>query len=98
MLTACTHISIVRSLMKSQWSGFSTSTTPQGYSRPRTFRPRTSNNVFAPQTANGTASFSCLTWKYITVHFHSSKFVAVTIYTEINIQQIVESVSYFQIV
>ena len=52
-----TNTSRVRSLIKSQCSGFSTSTTPHGYRRPRTLRPRTSITVFDPTTANGTASY-----------------------------------------
>lgn len=51
-----TYISMVLSLMKSQWSGFSTSTTPHGYIRPLTFLPLTSITVLAPITAKGTAS------------------------------------------
>lgn len=52
-----TYISMVLSLMKSQWSGFSTSTTPHGYIRPLTFLPLTSITVLAPITAKGTASY-----------------------------------------
>ena len=48
---------MVRSLTKSLCSMFSISTTPHGYSRPRTFLPRTSNVCVEPTTANGTDSF-----------------------------------------
>jgi len=51
-----TYMSIALSLMKSQCSGFSTSTTPHGYMRPLTRRDLTSITVFDPITANGTAS------------------------------------------
>ena len=48
------RMSIWRSLTKSQCSSLSTSTTPHGYSRPRTSRP---SGVFTswsePTTANG---------------------------------------------
>jgi len=50
------YMSIARSLMKSQCSGFSTSTTPHGYMRPLTRRDLTSITVFDPITANGTAA------------------------------------------
>ena len=43
--------------MKSQCSGFSTSTTPHGYIRPRTLRPLTSMIWFDPTTANGIAVY-----------------------------------------
>ncbi len=49
----CTHTSIVRSLRKSLCSGFSTSTTPHGYRRPRIFFPFTSISWLEPITANG---------------------------------------------
>ena len=51
-----THISMVRSLRKSQCSGFSTSTTPQGYRRPRTDFPLTSIICVLPTMANGMLS------------------------------------------
>ena len=54
-LKQATYMSMVLSLMKSQWSGFSTSTTPQGYIRPLTLRPFTSMIELAPTTAKGTA-------------------------------------------
>ena len=44
---------MVRSLRKSLCSGFSTSTTPQGYSRPLTFFPLASICWLDPTTANG---------------------------------------------
>lgn len=53
-----THISIVRSFRKSLCSGFSTSTTPQGYRRPLTFFPLASICWLDPTTANG-----ILVWK-----------------------------------
>lgn len=61
-LSRMTYPSKHRNLIKSQWLGFSTSMTPQGYCRPRTFLPPTSNTVVEPTTANGTASFSCRTY------------------------------------
>lgn len=48
-----THISMVRSFRKSLCSGFSTSTTPQGYRRPLTFFPLASICWLDPTTANG---------------------------------------------
>ena len=51
-----THMSIVLILMKSQCSGFSTSTTPQGYSLPLILLPRTSISWLEPTTAKGTAA------------------------------------------
>ena len=55
-------ISILLSLMKSQCSGFSTSTMPQGYCLPLTFLPATSTIALAPQTANGILSLNWATW------------------------------------
>lgn len=48
-----TYTSMVRSLRKSLCSGFSTSTTPQGYRRPRIFFPFTSISWLEPITAKG---------------------------------------------
>lgn len=54
-----THlINMLRSLTKSQWSLFSTSTTPQGYSRPRTRFPFTSSSVLLPTMEKGTDSYT----------------------------------------
>lgn len=47
------YMSMVRSLRKSLCSGFSTSTTPHGYRRPRTFFPLASICWLEPTTANG---------------------------------------------
>ena len=54
-------ISIVLSLTKSQWAGFSTSITPQGYSLPRIFLPLTSTMALAPTTAKGMESLKSWT-------------------------------------
>ena len=53
--TLYAYINMVLSLMKSQCSGFSTSTTPHGYILPLIFLPRISIVVLDPTTANGTA-------------------------------------------
>lgn len=48
-----TYTSMVRNFRKSLCSGFSTSTTPQGYRRPLIFFPFTSISWLEPMTANG---------------------------------------------
>lgn len=58
LLSTETHTSMVRSLRKSLCSGFSTSTTPHGYKRPRIFFPFTSISWLEPITAKG-----ILAWK-----------------------------------
>ena len=49
-------INMLRSTTKSQWSRLSTSATPQGYTRPRTFLLLASTIELLPTTANGILS------------------------------------------
>ena len=65
-------MSIVRSLMKSQCSGFSTSTTPHGYMRPLTRLDLTSITVFDPITANGTAACNTKTPSHTALAQHGT--------------------------
>ena len=58
-------MSMFLSLTKSQWSLFSTSTTPHGYSRPRTLFPLTSSSVLLPTIENGIDS--CRACVYVCV-------------------------------
>ena len=51
------RIKIERNFLKSQWSSFSTSATPQLYWRPLTMRPSDVLTSFSdPMTANGIAA------------------------------------------
>ncbi len=63
------YINIVRSLIKSQWSEFSTSTKPHGYILPRTFFPLTSNVCPDEIIANGKDFFN---WKFFSFNSSSS--------------------------
>lgn len=66
---------MVRSLRKSLCSGFSTSTTPQGYRRPRIFFPFTSISWLEPITAKGMLAWNRNIWNSEILEVENGKHV-----------------------